>query len=220
MVTRLVNDRAELVSRGHRRGLPIERLPFAFIEYDQGVRVLEWNPAAEKIFGFTKTEALGKNALDLILPSTPIAHIQRILDRIWAGDLEAHSVNQNVTKDGRVIECDWFNTPIVETNGKVTTAISLVRNITTRTGSVVSASNLDRVSDQDLWLLSRLRPRQREVLGLVAEGYRTKEIADKLELSVKTIEMHRANIMDALEIRSIAGLVRYAIRVGLTSAQI
>jgi len=60
-----------------------------------------------------------------------------------------------------------------------------------------------------------LTARQREVLQLIAEGKNTKEIAYQLGLSPKTVESHRAQLMDRLNIRDVAGLVRYAIRVGL-----
>ncbi len=60
-----------------------------------------------------------------------------------------------------------------------------------------------------------LTPRQREVLKRIAEGRSTKEIAFDLNLSVKTVETHRAQIMDRLGIRDVAGLVRYAMRTGL-----
>ncbi len=60
-----------------------------------------------------------------------------------------------------------------------------------------------------------LSPRQREVLKLIAEGRSTKEIAGSLDLSVKTVEGHRAELMRRLEIHEVAGLVRYAIRIGL-----
>jgi DNA-binding NarL/FixJ family response regulator len=60
-----------------------------------------------------------------------------------------------------------------------------------------------------------LTARQREVLRLVASGKSTKEIAFLLNLSVKTVETHRAQIMDRLGIRDVAGLVRYALRTGL-----
>lgn len=63
--------------------------------------------------------------------------------------------------------------------------------------------------------LARLTPRQREVLQLVAEGYTSREIAEKLDLSQKTIESHRRNIRDRLEIGDLAGLVRFAVRTGL-----
>lgn len=60
-----------------------------------------------------------------------------------------------------------------------------------------------------------LTPRQRQVLRMMAQGERPKEIAKKLEVSVKTVEMHRAHVMARLEISNLAGLVRYAIREGL-----
>lgn len=60
-----------------------------------------------------------------------------------------------------------------------------------------------------------LTPRQREILKLVAEGQSTKEIAFALQLSVKTVETHRAQIMERLGIRDVAGLVKYAMRAGL-----
>jgi DNA-binding NarL/FixJ family response regulator len=63
-----------------------------------------------------------------------------------------------------------------------------------------------------------LTARQREILQLIAEGASTKDIAQRLDLSVRTVETHRAQIMDRLEIRDVAGLVRYAIRTGLVRA--
>lgn len=66
--------------------------------------------------------------------------------------------------------------------------------------------------------LDRLTSRQREVLQLVAEGCSSKEIATKLNVATKTVEAHRSQLMAALQIHDIAGLVRYAIRVGLVSS--
>jgi DNA-binding NarL/FixJ family response regulator len=64
-----------------------------------------------------------------------------------------------------------------------------------------------------------LTPRQREVLQLIAEGLSTKEIAHRLDVSVKTAETHRAQLMGRLDIHDVAGLVRYAIRAGLVSLE-
>ena len=66
--------------------------------------------------------------------------------------------------------------------------------------------------------LGVLTPRQREILQLIAEGHSTKDIGFRLDLSVKTVETHRAQIMERLDIHDIAGLVRFAIRVGLVSS--
>jgi DNA-binding NarL/FixJ family response regulator len=63
-----------------------------------------------------------------------------------------------------------------------------------------------------------LSPRQRQVLQLIAEGRSTREIADQLHVSVKTVETHRAELMRRLDIHDVAGLTRYAIRAGLVSS--
>ena len=63
--------------------------------------------------------------------------------------------------------------------------------------------------------LAKLSMRQREILQLIAEGYTTKDIAQRLNVSVKTVETHRAHLMERLEIHDVPGLVRFAVRVGL-----
>jgi DNA-binding NarL/FixJ family response regulator len=65
--------------------------------------------------------------------------------------------------------------------------------------------------------LGKLTSRQIEVLRLVAEGNRTRDIADKLKLSVKTVESHRGEVMKRLEMHDVVSLVRYAMRVGLVA---
>jgi DNA-binding NarL/FixJ family response regulator len=63
--------------------------------------------------------------------------------------------------------------------------------------------------------LDALTPRQREILQLAAEGYSSKEIAQRLGLSYRTVEAHRAQLMERLGVHDLAGLVRFAVRVGL-----
>jgi DNA-binding NarL/FixJ family response regulator len=64
-------------------------------------------------------------------------------------------------------------------------------------------------------LMDTLSPRQREILQLIAEGNTTKDIANLLNLSVKTVDTHRTQLMDRLDIHDVAGLVRFAIRSGI-----
>lgn len=68
--------------------------------------------------------------------------------------------------------------------------------------------------------LDRLTSRQHQILKMIAEGNTTKQIADKLCVSVKTIESHRTQVMNLLDIHDVTGLVRYAIRTGLVSAEV
>src|SRR5260370_30693987 len=64
-----------------------------------------------------------------------------------------------------------------------------------------------------------LTQRQREILQLIAEGRTTREIAEILHISVKTVETHRTLLMDRLNLHDVAGLVRYAIRIGLVTLE-
>jgi PAS domain S-box-containing protein len=66
--------------------------------------------------------------------------------------------------------------------------------------------------------LESLTQRQREVLQAIAEGWSTRDIAQRLGLSVKTVETHRAHVMQRLKVDSVARLVRYAVSVGLVPA--
>ncbi len=67
--------------------------------------------------------------------------------------------------------------------------------------------------------LNRLTPRQRQVLQLIAEGHTTKQVAERLSISVKTAETHRTQLMEQLDIHDVTGIVRYAMRMGLISSE-
>ncbi|NMG45126.1 response regulator [Aromatoleum toluvorans] len=81
----------------------------------------------------------------------------------------------------------------------------------------VVESYMNRVGDEQGTAV-QLTPRQREILQLIVEGFSTKDIAARLHLSTKTVETHRTKLMERLDIHDIPGLVRYAIRVGIATA--
>ncbi len=72
-------------------------------------------------------------------------------------------------------------------------------------------------TEEEFPQLKTLTSRQREILQLIAEGYTTKEIANMLKVSTKTVESHRSRLMERAQVHDIAGLVRYAIRMGVIS---
>ena len=63
--------------------------------------------------------------------------------------------------------------------------------------------------------METLSARELEVARLVSEGFQSKEIADRLALSVRTVEKHRANIMDKIGVREVASLVRWCVQSGI-----
>lgn len=115
-----------------RLALHIERTPLAYIEWNLAFEVVEWNPAAETIFGYPRAEALGRHAAGLIVP----AEIRPIVDQVWADLLTrkggTRSTNDNITKAGNVISCEWYNTPLVAEDGSVISVVSLVQDVSDR----------------------------------------------------------------------------------------
>jgi DNA-binding NarL/FixJ family response regulator len=87
----------------------------------------------------------------------------------------------------------------------------LTRNLRRLAGAIKNALTVRRS-------LAKLTPRQIEVLRMVAEGRRTREIATELKLSVKTVESHRGELMKRLGVRDVVSLVHYAMRVGLVAS--
>jgi DNA-binding NarL/FixJ family response regulator len=79
--------------------------------------------------------------------------------------------------------------------------------------------DLLRASDERAEPLDLLTDRQREILKLIAEGCGTREIADRLNVSIKTVETHRAQLMGRLNIRNVPGLVKFAVRHGLVDVE-
>ena len=112
--------------------LIIDRMPIACIVWDQQFRVTSWNPAAEKIFGFCADEALGRQPHGLILSERASRQVDEIWARLLVGDDTAHSVNENLTKDGRTIICEWSNTPLIDPEGKIIGVLSMAQDITER----------------------------------------------------------------------------------------
>jgi len=111
-------------------------------------------------------------------------------------------------KDSTVVELEAALRSVADGGSYLSPAVS---------GHVLAAYTR-RVGEEGGGAEPVLTPRQREVLQLIAEGHGTKEIAARLCLSAKTVETHRAQLMDRLGIHDVAGLVRYAIRAGIVSA--
>lgn len=125
--------RAEEEIRQSQQKLRIhfEHTPLAVVEWDLDFRVATWNPSAERIFGYSRQEAVGQHARFIV----PTQYWPQV-DSVWRALLKqqgrARSTNDNVTKDGRTISCEWYNTPLIDDTGKVLGVASLVQDVTER----------------------------------------------------------------------------------------
>ena len=115
-----------------RLRLHVEQTSLGFIEWDTNFRVVRWNPAAEQIFGYTAAEAQGQHGR-FIVPPSERAHVEQAWSHLAYGQRGGEcSINANVTKAGRTILCEWHNTSLTTTDGKVVGVASAVQDITDR----------------------------------------------------------------------------------------
>jgi PAS domain S-box-containing protein len=106
--------------------------PLAFVVWDRSTRVTDWNKKAEAVFGWSKKEALGRSFFDFLIPEKDRPHVEHVVSSLVKGELPSHSINDNLTKDGRTITCEWNNSPLHDDGGNIVGAISLALDITER----------------------------------------------------------------------------------------
>lgn len=177
-----------------RLQLEMNRMPIGYIVWDTDFRVVNWNPAAEKIFGFSADEARGHQPYDLIVPKEAMPHIEAIWRQLCSGDETAHSVNENTTKDGRTILCSWINTPLIQSDGIITGVLSMVQDITERKMAEEKLKNSEELyrtmienSNDMIWGLtpdarfSFINQRAAEVTGYAIDDWLGKTFAPMVE---------------------------------------
>jgi two-component system sensor histidine kinase/response regulator len=116
----------------HKLSLHIRQTPLAVIEWNLDAEIVEWNPAAEAVFGYRKEEVLGRKLVGLLIPESARQQVTQEWDDLLARKVGKHLTYENLTKDGRKIICEWFNTPL-DSEGRVIGVASMVQDFTERT---------------------------------------------------------------------------------------
>ncbi|WP_392476016.1 PAS domain S-box protein [Nostoc sp. C110] len=110
--------------------LLIERNPLPLIEWNTAFQVIQWNPAAEQLFGYSKSEVLGCQLPEIIVPESERVEVIKIMELLIEEKVGGNNLSKNLTKNGTVIICDWCHTLITNVDGKVTSIVSTVQDIT------------------------------------------------------------------------------------------
>lgn len=130
-ITDRLKAEQELRNSRQKLLLHVERTPLGVIEWDMNFSVVQWNKAAEKIFGWAQSEVLYKRA-DIIIPDNAKKYVNNIWENLINQKGGERSTNENITKDKRIILCEWYNTPLISDDGSVIGVASLVEDITER----------------------------------------------------------------------------------------
>jgi PAS domain S-box-containing protein len=110
-----------------------ENIPLAVVEWDRNFVVTRWAGEAEKMFGWKSSETIGKPIMDLNLIYEPdIPKVEETMGRLTSGETKVVSSNRNITKDGRVIYCTWYNSVLLDKNGKMASVFSFVEDYTSK----------------------------------------------------------------------------------------
>ena len=164
----------------------IDQMPIGYILWDPGFRVFEWNQAAERIFGYTSDEVIGKPAADFIVPEHARKEVESAIKSLKGGQVASYSEKDNNRhKDGRLISCQWHNTPLTDGDGHVFAILSMVEDVTERL----------RAKEER----ARIEERLQQVQKMEALGELSAQMAHDFNNLVATMTGQSERVLQALD---------------------
>ncbi|MDZ8184996.1 MAG: PAS domain S-box protein [Nostoc sp. ChiSLP02] len=107
-----------------------QRNPLPIIEWNTALEIIGWNPAAEKLFAYSEREVLGLQVTEAIVLKSDRLQTSKMLAQFLEQKVEANNVSKNLTKDGKVIICQWYSIPILDCDCQVISIVSIVQDVT------------------------------------------------------------------------------------------
>lgn len=132
--------------------LAFQNFPMAEIEWNMDLKVLRWSSKAEELFGWSQQEAIGSNTLlkEFVHPEDIGFVRSELADTIKGDKKNITVVNRNITKSGKTLYCEWNNSFLYDSEGKVVSIYSLVSDITARVNALQQSKRIS-ASYRDLF---------------------------------------------------------------------
>jgi PAS domain S-box-containing protein len=226
-VTKQRRAEAELLEMAQRLAYHVENSPLAVIEFGPDMRVTRWTGSAERIFGWTAEEVLGKRMDEFRwVHDDDAAHVQVVSEHLQTGsDPWRFSSNRNYRKDGSVVTCEWYNSALVDGSGTLRSILSLVLDVTERTRleqelreQTQQLATANRIKDDFLATLSHeLRTPLNAILGwsqiLSSPGVNEERLRRGLETITRNARLQARMVEDLLDVsRIVTGSVRLSMQ--------
>ncbi|MBC8007408.1 MAG: PAS domain S-box protein, partial [Prolixibacteraceae bacterium] len=132
-ITALKLAELSLRENEERLRLQFHDMPIACIILDKAFLITDWNPAAEKIFGFTREEAIGCSPYDLMIPENARPDVTGRNRNLQQGKTSSDGINENITKSGGTITCKWHNTTLSNAAGELRGYMAMAEDVTSMT---------------------------------------------------------------------------------------
>ncbi len=164
MVNSKLDADALIFSSEQRLRMQREQSPLGYVEWDLEYKVTDWNMASERIFEFSKEEIIGKSN-EIFIPSEIIPEIRAMFRAVIEGTGGTKNINDNITKNGKTITCEWYNKAITDQNGKVLGIVSLVDDITDRK---LAEDQLQKSLEEKKVLLKEVHHRVKNNMAIIS----------------------------------------------------
>ncbi len=174
-ITQMKKAENDLRENDQRLKYHFENSPLAVVEWDKDLIVTQWSLEAEHIFGWNKDEILGKRIDTLkLIYEEDIPFVYHSIEKLTNGEKDTFiSANRNVTKSGKLIDCNWYNSVLLDKNGQTSSVMALIQDITLQKQAENALKQLnealeDHVSERTAELL-----KSNEALKVAEEKYHT-----------------------------------------------
>jgi PAS domain S-box-containing protein len=207
MVTDITDRKAtEAAAKAFQERLTflIQETPIGIIEWNTEFQVVQWNPSAERIFGYQATEMLNQHATEIV-PESDRAHVAEVMTSLIGQQGGFYSVNQNIRNDGTRITCEWINTPLRDAEGNSTGIFSIVQDISDRIAAEAAIQQKSQELEQALQELQNAQLQMVQTEKMASLGTLVAGIAHEinnplgfLKGSIKNAQDYGQDLLDHL----------------------
>jgi len=183
-------------SSEQRLRLQREQSPLGYIEYNHDLKIVDWNPSAERIFGYTRDEIVGSD-MNMFLSSKNFNSINSLFEQLLeegSSNKGLKQINENIRKNGEIIICEWHNKTIIDQEGEVLGIVAIVNDITER---IKMEENLAKSLEEKQILLKEVHHRVKNNMAIISSfiSLQSMNIKDEQVLSMLQSTENRVRSM-------------------------